>query len=334
MSRDEIHGGEGWSYRTCLWSPTKKKKGRGGWPFWSKVLAVKEGDTVFHLRGKGKEAVFEGYSFALDDGYETAERPPLPGQWDYSDSFYRTNLIGFLPFAQPIRLADVFSQRRTELENYFDKNRSPTGAHKNIFFVRQAGRLQCLNGAYLSEIDEGLFAALFGIDFQVKASIAPSFVSVPTGEQLSKISIRVGQAAFSREIRALYGSTCCFPTCQVIDSRFLVASHIARWSDDKQLRGELGNGLCLCLMHDKAFEIGLFTLSDDFRVLVNPAAFEDSLSGMLHLAEAQGQKIRVQKIKPLAAALKQHRDRIKFDEGNWFFPHAPASVVAMVQEDD
>ncbi len=225
MSQDEVHGGEGWSYKNCVWAPTVKRKGRGSWPFWSKILTVKEGDVIVHLRGKREQAFFEGYSFALGDGYETRERPPRPGRWSYSKRFYRADLIGFTPFDQPIRLWDVFAKRRRRLERYFDKNK--TGDHRNIFLVWQAGRLQCLNGAYFSEIDEDLWSALFGIDSLSAGSSPPSFVSVKTGQQLSLVSARLGQAAFSREIRALYRGVCCFPMCRVADRRFLVASHIA-----------------------------------------------------------------------------------------------------------
>ncbi len=78
MSRDEAHGGGAWAFANCLWAPTEKSGG-GAWPFWSKILDVKAGDTILHLRGIPPAASFVGYSNASADGYETQSRPPEPG---------------------------------------------------------------------------------------------------------------------------------------------------------------------------------------------------------------------------------------------------------------
>ena len=55
MSRDETHGGGAWSFKKCVWAPTRNQKG-GRWPFWEKILSVRIGDTVLHLRGIGENA--------------------------------------------------------------------------------------------------------------------------------------------------------------------------------------------------------------------------------------------------------------------------------------
>ncbi len=314
MSRDEVHGDEGWGYRTCVWAPVEKATG-GKWPFWSKILDLRTGDTVVHLRGVGKQAAFEGYSITAEDGYETASRPPQPGQWDFSKRFYRADVTDFSPFDRPILLTEVFAGRRAALDAYFDGNKQKT-KRRNIFFVRQSGQLQCLNGAYLSEIDEELFSALFDFAPSPSNSALP-VVSVKTGQQLALVHRRLGQAAFSKEVRELYGNACCFPSCQITDGRFLVASHIARWTDNKMIRGELGNGLCLCLMHDKAFEVGIFTLDNDFRVLVKPDVRNSSSNLSVLLAGGHGQKIKLSSIVPAGSAIAQHWQRIKCDPALW-----------------
>ena len=315
MSRDELHGGKGWSYRSCVWSPVSKEKG-GTWPFWSKILEIHEGDTVIHLRGTGRSAAFEGYSTAVVDGYETELRPPNPGKWGYSQHFYRADLRDFTPFEKSVPLVDVFGTRRGELEKYFESNRSAR-PRRNIFFVRQSGRLQCLNGAYLSEVDEKLFAALFGYDFVSDKESRQPFITVRTGELLSVVARRLGQDAFSDQIHRLYSNACCFPDCSVTHPRFLVGSHIARWSDDAILRGHPGNGLCLCLLHDKAFEIGLFTLDGSHRVVVRPNMRANTTAKGLDLSKAHGQQIRLGEVHPLIEALEQHWKRIGYVPGDW-----------------
>lgn len=52
------------------------------------------------------------------------------------------------------------------------------------------------------------------------------------------------------------------------DPRLLVASHIVPWSRDKVNRLNPSNGLCLSAIHDRAFDMGLITLTDDYRVIL------------------------------------------------------------------
>lgn len=312
MSRDEAHGGDGWGFTQCLWAPTEKTSG-GKWPYWIKILNVNNGDLVFHLRGRSPNAYFVGYSRASGNGYETDKRPSTPGSWSYAKSFYRVDLQDFVPFEKPIKLTDVFVKQRQRLEDYFVANKEAGAAKRNIFFVRQAGRLQCLNGAYLSEIDADLFSALFDIEVSAStvASGSAQIISVQTGEQLTSVRVRIGQTEFSQKIKDLYGNRCCFPACPVTDARFLIGSHIARWSDNPSLRGNLGNGLCLCLVHDKAFELGLFTLDKDHRIFVNPKEVAGSSSLMHELRAAQGKRIAMAFVVPLIDALSEHWRRVK-----------------------
>jgi len=313
MSRDDTHGGGTWSFPNCVWAPTHTTRG-SAWPFWSKVSQISEGDTVLHLRGIRPNARFVGYSRASGDGFETMRRPPDPKNWDFANSFYRADLADFAPFHQPINLDAVFSTRRSELEKYFDLNRERGSEKRHIFYVRQAGRLQCLNGAYLSDLDEGLLTALFGTAGAVTTpETGEAVVSVETGSQITMVRSRLGQAKFAEEIKKLYGDRCCFPGCEVSDSRFLVASHIARWADDETLRGKLGNGLCFCLVHDKAFELGLFTLDEQFRVFVNPRE-ERSRSPITHnLLAHHGHQISLGQIVPMEDALLAHWLRVDIE---------------------
>lgn len=309
MSRDEAHGGGSWAFPNCIWAPTEKTGG-GAWPFWSKILSVQAGDTVLHLRGFPPSTEFVGYSIAATAGYETQSRPPDLGAWKHAKAFYRADLTTFLPFQSPINLANVFWGRRQELEDYFDRNRARGAMKQNIFYVRQNSRLQCLNGAYLSVVDDELFTALFGAaSATATPEQRPQTISVATGQQLIVMRSRMGQSSFAKELKRIYGYKCCFPSCSVSDERFLVASHIARWSDNEALRGHLGNGLCFCLMHDKAFEIGLFTLNGNFEIVVSPASAAKS-SFIAELKAFEGKQIRLSTVLPMAEALAEHWQRV------------------------
>lgn len=269
---------------------------------------------MLHLRGIPPQANFVGYSVAASDGFQTTRRPPNPGQWNFAQAFYRADLTDFTPFHRPINLTDIFVSRRLELNSYFDVNKRRGAQRANIFFVRQSGRLQCLNGAYLSEVDSELFVAMFGTGNElIQSSGDMPIVSVETGVQISTVFSRLGQTRFAAQIKSLYSNACCFPGCDISDTRFLVASHIARWSDNENLRGQLGNGLCLCLLHDRAFEMGLFTLDELYRVYVNPKERESRSVIAKELVVHHGENIRLADVKPLDDALLEHWIRVDIE---------------------
>lgn len=89
-----------------------------------------------------------------------------------------------------------------------------------------------------------------------------------TGETRKVITEqRIKQAFFRRAVLSSYKGRCCMSGLS--EPRLLVASHIVPWSKDKANRLNPSNGLCLSAIHDRAFDEGLITLSDDFRIIVS-----------------------------------------------------------------
>jgi hypothetical protein len=78
---------------------------------------------------------------------------------------------------------------------------------------------------------------------------------------------RIKQDFFRRAVLASYRGRCC--VSGVSDLRFLVASHIVPWRQDKANRLNPSNGLCLSAIHDKAFDKHLFSLTDDHRIVLS-----------------------------------------------------------------
>jgi hypothetical protein len=87
-------------------------------------------------------------------------------------------------------------------------------------------------------------------------------------EVTAEIRRRVGQEIFSGQVKANYGWKCAM--CGIDNLDFLVAGHINSWAEDEANRMNPANGICLCVLHDRAFERGYFTLEDDLRVVVSP----------------------------------------------------------------
>lgn len=310
MSRDKMHGGGEWGLKKCLWSPAYKQGERGGsWLFWNNILQVKQDDIIIHLCGKGHTAAFIGYSIAATDGHETLERPPQPGIWGYATSYFRTLLKNFQAFDNAILLDDFFMAHKEVLKNYIE-TLSATPA--NRFFVYQSHRLQCLNGAYLSKCDDELLALI--LDNEPKQRMPSLRQNNATSEIYRQVKQRVGQAQFSKAVKENYQYKCCFPDCCITDQRFLIGSHIARWVDNPDKRGNTSNGLCLCPIHDKAFENGYFSLDDEFRVILSQKLeVQKSEVFKMYIKPYEHRKINTAQIPPDRDSLKEHRFRCKID---------------------
>ena len=78
---------------------------------------------------------------------------------------------------------------------------------------------------------------------------------------------RIKQHFFRRAVLSSYRGRCCMSGLS--DTRLLIASHIVPWSRDKQNRLNPSNGLCLSAIHDRAFDKGLMTLTDDFKIIIS-----------------------------------------------------------------
>ena len=86
-------------------------------------------------------------------------------------------------------------------------------------------------------------------------------------EGLSMRKVRVGQSFFRRSVLSSYNYKCC--VCDLDIRQLLVASHIVPWSVDANKRLNPDNGLSLCSLHDKAFDIGLISLTTDLVLVVS-----------------------------------------------------------------
>jgi hypothetical protein len=219
-------------------------------------------------------------------GYSTY---PPPGDEDAGYSY------AMILDAGESQLWDVRDAMRQAMYEAGERFESSIEAHEFA-----AARLEFLRRSRVSATETTARAAGEAITTQ-----AP--ISVRETAQLRQV--RVGQDDFRRAVCDNYGHQCCFPGCEVDHDALLVAAHIARWADDAETRGDIANGLCLCGLHDKAFESGLFTLTDTLSVVVNRHKARSSTWVGTDLQKAGGQTIRTGRILPSDSAICQHRDR-------------------------
>ena len=101
-------------------------------------------------------------------------------------------------------------------------------------------------------------------EFDIQIDMLPEGADV-----VSETKRRVGQYFFRTSVLAAYGNSCCVTGLK--SPELLIASHIKPWkaSDAKTERTNPRNGLCLNALHDKAFDRGLITIDDAFRIIVS-----------------------------------------------------------------
>ncbi len=121
---------------------------------------------------------------------------------------------------------------------------------------------------------------------------------------------RIKQGFFRRAVLSSYRDRCCISG--VSDKRLLVASHIVPWSVDRANRLNPSNGLCLSAIHDKAFDSYLFTLSNDWRIVLSKKLKTTKDRFLREVFwTVDGKEIELpERFAPDMALMKNHRDHM------------------------
>jgi predicted restriction endonuclease len=129
-------------------------------------------------------------------------------------------------------------------------------------------------------------------------------------ERPSEVMTRIGQGFFRRTVLSAYDNRCCITGLAV--TALLTASHIVPWKVDASNRLNPRNGLCLSALHDRAFDCGIITISEDMTVRVSKstvyeadAFFESSLRAY------EGKMVSLpEKFRPDPNFLNYHREHV------------------------
>jgi len=90
-------------------------------------------------------------------------------------------------------------------------------------------------------------------------------LSAKTGKDVERIfKARINQHLFRQVILGNYYHKCSI--CELNISDLLIASHILKWSENRKERLNPQNGICLCNIHDKAFELGYIGITADYKI--------------------------------------------------------------------
>lgn len=124
---------------------------------------------------------------------------------------------------------------------------------------------------------------------------------------------RIKQQFFRRAVLSSYRGRCCMSGLS--DARLLIASHIVPWSSDRANRLNPSNGLCLSAIHDRAFDKGLISLTDDFTILISDdLKRRDDMFVKEVLLPLNGQKIEPpERFAPQPEFVTWHRNSVFLD---------------------
>ncbi|MGB5964145.1 MAG: HNH endonuclease [Sulfurimonadaceae bacterium] len=123
-----------------------------------------------------------------------------------------------------------------------------------------------------------------------------------------KVKIRAKHQAFANDVKANYKNKCAI--CLLASRAFLIGSHIVPWSVSKEIRIDPSNGICLCSIHDKAFDEGFITIDDKYKVIVSKnIAHDPVLKDLLEIYDDKKLKLP-KKSPPNKQFLKYHREEI------------------------
>jgi len=126
-----------------------------------------------------------------------------------------------------------------------------------------------------------------------------------------EVKTRVNQNVFRKIVLVNYGSKCAISGIDISD--MLIASHIIPWSANEKERLNPSNGICLSAHFDKAFDKGLITIDEEYRLVLGKTLKDYTTKDYFKrwFNEFEGQEIFLpNKYLPSLAFLAWHRDSV------------------------
>jgi len=174
-------------------------------------------------------------------------------------------IINAHPFKTPIMQADLddfswqWKQRGASWEHYW-----------NQYGINQITKQDFTNLlALLNEDTYELEEDQEVVKYDAQIAEGNFFVE----DEVALAKTRPWQRAWSDRVKNNYGYVCAM--CNVATPDFLIGSHIVPVGKDKENRMNPSNGLCLCVLHDRAFDKGYVTVSDDDLIAFSVRLNED-----------------------------------------------------------
>ena len=174
-------------------------------------------------------------------------------------------LIGRTPSALAMKLTNIASLDPAITSTGRKGLQGASAADKIMWEEMQADWEQF---AIKSQQATSAFGATTEFEATIDSSIPDEIIDYTGSNKTAQTAIRIGQDFFRRSVLSAYNFRCCITGLAV--PKLLVASHIIPWRIDAANRLNPKNGLCLSMLHDKAFDTGIITIAEDMTIRVSP----------------------------------------------------------------
>ncbi|MDF7807494.1 HNH endonuclease [Pontiellaceae bacterium B12219] len=143
------------------------------------------------------------------------------------------------------------------------------------------------------------------------SSISEVSIDIPTGPSETERTVKTRrlQRFFRNAVLASYEGQCALTG--LAERQLLVASHIIPWNENKERRADPTNGLCLNVLHDKAFDRHLITFDEHYKLVVSSVLKSRDVSEFqsINFARLEGTKLTMpHRFAPDPQAMDEHRD--------------------------
>ena len=148
---------------------------------------------------------------------------------------------------------------------------------------------------------------------ELKEIVAQLEPTLPVGatDKFAITRVRLVQNFFRNAVFVSYEHQCAICNLSLVE--LLTASHIVPWSHDATRRADPRNGLCLCALHDRAFDRGMITLDGHFRVCISSRLKRQPPNRMQQVTLVEWENTQMtmpKRFAPDPAAIAYHREHI------------------------
>jgi len=176
--------------------------------------------------------------------------------------------------------------------------------------IESEERFQELVGYEFSEINQFQSKKKPKTSNLIPVKYPPNRIIEVTETQVTT-KIRIGQNFFRQVVLSSYGNRCCITGNPI--PTLLIASHIIPWHKKSEYRLNPQNGLCLARTHDVAFDRGLITFDENYKLVLSSYLQEFLPEETLeqNFVAHAGNKLRLpEKFQPEPEFLRFHREEV------------------------
>ncbi len=226
------------------------------------------------------------------------------GQFNESNKHVRevAPKIGRTPGALAMKLSNLAS-----LDSYH-QSRGVVGLRGASNLDRKIWASFQENWSNMAEKSEAAFETLM-VDGMVPKTEMENYTPKGSSETEATVKIRRLQQFFRKVILASYENRCALTGIAI--PQLLIASHIIPWSENESRRADPTNGLCLNVLHDKAFDRHLITFDENYRLVVSGFLKKGEIPEFqaVNFAKLEGSALTLpHRFAPDFQALEEHRN--------------------------